>query len=144
VRNIVAHIGCGLGLIGWSQSAVPAQQEEATMKNAFTIALASALITTAAIKAAPALAEAPAIETNVSLVRTADLDLNSSQGRRILNLRLARAAREVCGTASDVDLNGKNEVRHCRDEVLAQARANRDAVLAGSAGQGFIAVTAAR
>ena len=114
------------------------------MKNAFTIALASALITTAAIKAAPALAESPAVETNVSLVRTADLNLNSEAGQRQLDLRLARAAREVCGTASDVDLEGKNEVRQCRDEVLAKARGNRDAMLAASVHKGFIAVTASR
>jgi UrcA family protein len=114
------------------------------MKNAFTIALASALITTAAIKAAPALAEAPAVETNISLVRTADLDLSSDAGRRQLDLRLARAAREVCGTASDVDIEGKNEVRQCRDDVLAKARADRDTVLAAARSKGFIAVTAAR
>ena len=115
------------------------------MKNAFTIALASALITTAVIKAAPALAEAPAAETNISLVRTADLDLKSDAGRRVLDQRLARAARQVCGTASDADLQGKNDVRQCRDAVLAKARANRDAVLAAAApSNGFIAVTAAR
>ena len=114
------------------------------MKNAFTIALASALITTAVIKAAPALAETPAVETNVSLVRTADLDLGSAAGRRLLDLRLARAARDVCGTASNFDVEGKNEVRQCRADVLAQARANRDTVLATSQNNGFIAVTAAR
>ena len=115
------------------------------MKNAFTIALASALITTAAIKAAPALAETPGGETNVSLVRTADLNLKSDAGRRQLDLRLVRAARQVCGTVSDADLNGKNEVRECRTEVLAKARANRDSVLAAAApSKGLIAVTAAR
>jgi UrcA family protein len=120
------------------------QQEEATMKNAFTIALASALITTAAIKAAPALAQAPVVETNVSLVRTADLDLSSDAGRRLLDVRLARAAREVCGTASDTDIQGKNAVRECRADVLERARENRNAVLAATANKGFIAVTAAR
>ena len=70
--------------------------------------------------------------------------MSSDAGRRQLDLRLARAAREVCGTASDVDLEGKNEVRQCRDEVLAKARANRDDVLAASARKGFIAVTASR
>ena len=116
------------------------------MKNPFAIALASALITTAVIKAEPALSQTPAVETNVSLVRTADLDLTSDAGRRQLDLRLARAAREVCGTASDVDLKGKNEVRQCRADVLASARAKRDGVLAATQGKGFIAVavTAAR
>jgi UrcA family protein len=112
------------------------------MKNAITIALASALITTAVIKAAPALAEAPVTETRVTHVQTGDLDLNSSAGRHQLDLRLARAAREVCGTASDADLRGKNEVRQCRAEVLAEARGKLDVMLAKSLDRGVIAVTA--
>ena len=114
------------------------------MKNAFTIALASALITTAVIKAAPALAQTPAVETNTRLVRTADLNLNSEAGRRQLDVRLAHAAREVCGTASDSDLRGKNAVRECRVDVLAKAQSQRDSVLAANDHKGFIAVTAAR
>jgi len=114
------------------------------MKNAFTVGLASALITTAAIKAAPALAETPVVQANVSLVRTADLDLGSEAGRRQLDLRLARAAREVCGMASDADLQGKNEVRQCRDEVLADARVNRDTLVAAAQNEGIIAISAAR
>ena len=114
------------------------------MKKAIHIVLASALITTGIIKAAPALAEAPAGETNVSLVRTADLDLRSDAGQRKLDQRLAIAAREVCGTASDVDIEGKNAVRKCRDETLAQARSQRDAVLAEAGRGAYVAVTAAR
>ena len=113
------------------------------MKKAFYIALASALITTAAIKAAPALAQEPGgTEPNISRVWTGDLDLRSDAGRRQLDLRLARAAREVCGTASDVDLVGKNEVRKCRDETLAKAREHGE-TLAAARGE-VIAVTAAR
>ncbi|MEO6256602.1 MAG: UrcA family protein [Sphingomicrobium sp.] len=117
------------------------------MKKAITIVLTSALITTVAIKAAPALAaETPAAPAalNVSLVRTADLDLASSDGQRRLDQRLANAAREVCGIASDVDLEGKNEVRKCRDETLAKAKGQRDAVLAAADRDGLIAVTAVR
>jgi UrcA family protein len=114
------------------------------MKNAFAIALASALITTAAIKAAPALAQEPVSPINVSLVRTADLDLGSDAGRRTLDRRLTQAVREVCGTASDVDLEGKNDVRQCRAETLAKARSQRDSVLAERAGDSAIAVTASR
>jgi UrcA family protein len=105
------------------------------MRNALTIALAAALITTAAIKAAPAVAETPTAESRVALVRTADLDLRSQAGRRQLDLRLARAARDVCGTASDADLHGKKQVRQCRADVLAEARGKRDTVLAATAGQ---------
>jgi UrcA family protein len=113
---------------------------------ATTIILTSFLITAGVIKAGPALAEspAPASEINVSLVRTADLDLGSSQGQRQLDQRLANAAREVCGTASDVDIEGRNEVRKCRDDTLAKANGQRDAVLAAAEHGAFIAVTAAR
>lgn len=114
------------------------------MKRALTIVFTSALITTGVIKAAPALAQEPASEVNVSLVRTADLDLRSNEGQRKLERRLAQAAREVCGTASDVDVDGKNEVRKCRDETLAKAREQRDSVLAAAAIDPVIAVTAAR
>ena len=78
---------------------------------AITIVLASALITGAAIKAVPALAETTSQEVAVSVVHTADLDLTSDVGKRQLDRRLSIAAREVCGTASDFDLEGKNEVR---------------------------------
>lgn len=115
------------------------------MKATLRIILASALITAAAIKVTPALAEQPAeAETRVSFVRTADLDLSSKAGVRQLDERLAQAAREVCGTASDVDLEGKNEVRRCRDETIARARQDKGNLIASSQGSGFFAVTAAR
>jgi UrcA family protein len=81
---------------------------------------------------------------NVSVVRTVDLDLSSDAGRRQLDRRLMVAAREVCGTASDADLAGKNIVRRCRDEVLAQAHARRDTLVASAQPSEPIAVTAAR
>jgi len=113
------------------------------MKKAIYIALASALITTAAIKAAPAVAQEPGgSEPNISRVWTGDLDLRSEAGRRQLDHRLARAAREVCGTTADVALVGKNEVRKCRDETLAKAREQGE-TLAAARGE-VIAVTAAR
>ena len=112
---------------------------------AITIILTSFVIATGVIKATPALAEATApTSVNVSLVRTADLDLASSHGQRQLDQRLANAAREVCGTASDVDIEGKNEVRKCRDDTLAQAKGQRDAVLAAAEHGAFISITAAR
>lgn len=113
------------------------------MKKAIYIAFASALITTAAIKAAPAIAQEPAgTEMNISLVRTGDLDLGSEAGRRKLEQRLARAAREVCGAASDIDVEGKNAVRECRSETLAKAQAQHNSLVADRGG--VIAVTAAR
>jgi UrcA family protein len=111
---------------------------------AIHIILGSALITAAAIKAAPALAEPSNPAVNVSIVHTADLDLATEPGRRQLEHRLASAARQVCGVASDADLAGKNEVRRCRDDVLARARASRDALLASNARDATIKVAAAR
>ena len=114
--------------------------------SAIRIIVLSALITGAAIKGVPALAE-PAGQTSdvaVSLVRTADLDLASPKGQRELEQRITLAAREVCGTASDVDLEGKNEVRACRDEVIARAHSQRDSLLAAAGRGATIAVTAGR
>jgi UrcA family protein len=93
------------------------------MDKGFKIAAAAFLITAAALKAVPALAEPAPAPVNVSIVHTADLNLNSDAGKRQLDQRLVIAAREVCGTASDVDLEGKNDVRACRADVLAKARA---------------------
>ena len=111
---------------------------------AITIVLASALITGAAIKAAPALAETVSPDVVVSVVHTADLDLASDTGKRQLDRRLSIAVREVCGTASDSDLEGKNEVRECRDLVLANAREKGEALIAQNRRGGSIAVAAAR
>lgn len=91
------------------------------MKETLKIIAISALVTAAAIKAAPAFAE-PLQAKDVSIVRTADLDLSTSRGRSALDHRLVIAAYEVCGTAADVDLSGQNQVRACRLSVLAKAR----------------------
>jgi UrcA family protein len=89
------------------------------MRQTLKIIAVSALATAAVIKAVPAFAE-PA--QNVSIVRTADLDLSSAGGRAALDHRLVTAAHEACGTAADVDLAGQNQVRSCRADVLAKAR----------------------
>ncbi len=92
------------------------------MKQTLKIIAASAIATAAVIKAVPALAqEAPS--QGVSIVHTSDLDLATPAGRAALDHRLVTAAYEVCGTASDVDLAGKNGARACRADVLAKARA---------------------
>lgn len=114
------------------------------MTKAIQIIAASFLITAAAIKAAPAIAEPVASTINVSLVRTADLDLSTAHGRRVLDARLGNAAREVCGIASDADLVGQNDIHKCRSDVLANARYQRGQLLA-EAGRGpQIAITNAR
>ena len=105
----------------------------------FKIALTAFVITAGVIKAAPVVA-APPVE-NVSIVRTADLDLTSKTGRAALDHRLVNAATEVCGTASSADLIGSNEVRTCRANVLAKARSKGSQLASRGAP---IAVVAAR
>ena len=115
------------------------------MKKSFYIALVSALITGGLIKAAPALAQAqPAPTVEVSLVHTADIDVGTAAGQRQLDRRLSIAAREVCGTASDADLVGKNDVRACRADTLAKAKLQKESVLAAANRGATIAITASR
>lgn len=116
------------------------------MKASILYALASALLTAFVILAGPANAEPPQFGTqlHVSYVQTADLDLATDSGERRLRKRLAIAAREVCGTASDVDLKGKKAVRECRDEAIARASAERDELLAAARSGAPITVMATR
>lgn len=115
------------------------------MKRPILIALASGLITAAAIKATPvSAAEPPVAETRTAVVQTADLNLGSQAGQRQLDRRLSHAAREVCGDASAADLEGRNQVRHCIDETLAHAHAQREGLLAASSRGGSILVSAKR
>jgi len=120
------------------------RNRETTMTKAIHIIAASFLITAAAIKAAPAIAEPAATAVNISLVRTADLDLSTASGQRALDARLAHAASEVCGTASDVDLAGKNDVHKCRVNVLANAQSQRAQLLAAAERGAAIPMTNAR
>lgn len=108
------------------------------------IILTSFVITAGIIKGAPALAQPAPADVNVSIVHTADLDLSSNAGKRQLDQRLVQAAREVCGTASDADLEGKNDVRACRANVLARANAERDGLLAAAERGAVIAITSGR
>ena len=114
------------------------------MNNTLKIVLTSALITAAAIKAAPVLAEPADTTIAVSVVQTSDLNLATAAGQRQLEVRLARAAREVCGSASDADLSGKNAVRECRDTVLAKVRAQGQLAFRAARPVTTIAVTASR
>ena len=67
------------------------------------------------------------------LVTVADLDLATDAGRQRLDQRLTRAVIEVCGSASDADLAGKNDVRACRDRTLAAVRSLGEQRIAGRA-----------
>jgi UrcA family protein len=113
------------------------------MKQTLLIILGSALATGALLKAVPALAEPAPASANVTIVHTADLDLATAAGRRRLDHRLVIAAREVCGTASDADVTGKNAVRACFRGVLGDARAKSGELLAdrGAKRTTFVAST---
>ena len=89
-----------------------------------------------ALLATPALAQPPATAT--SIIRLADLDLASQAGQRALNRRLSIAIAEVCGTASDADLVGQNEVRRCRVATRARVANDRDQRIAASSGNAIV------
>jgi UrcA family protein len=61
--------------------------------------------------------------TNRVVVSFQDLDLGSVRGRAALDRRIARAAEEVCGTASEADLAARNAVRRCRAGTVEIGRA---------------------
>ena len=86
-----------------------------------------------AFSATPALAEPPAVAT--SIVETADLDLSSRSGQRVLDRRLNQAVKEVCGIASDADVAGKNDVRRCRAETLTGLASEREQRIAAASSQ---------
>src|SRR5688572_4707818 len=99
------------------------------MRNTALFALA--LIASAAT-IAPTASQAVEPAPVTSIVQTADLDLASASGQRELDRRIVRAARDVCGTASDADLAGKNDVRQCRAETIAAVTAQREQLLAAA------------
>ena len=108
------------------------------------IILLSFVITAGLIKGAPAVAEPVPGDVNVSIVNTADLDLSNDSGQRELDRRIVRAAREVCGEASNVDLEGGNAVRQCREETIALAASQREQLLAAARSGSPIVVASAR
>ena len=83
------------------------------------------------LAATPAMAE-PDVPTS-SVVRVADLSLANSADKRAFDRRIARAVAEVCGTASDADLVGQNQVRDCRLATRAHVSDLIETRLAGAA-----------
>ena len=96
------------------------------------------------LAATPVLAESPAPEHDRIVVSTADLDLGSISGQRMLDRRLAKAVVEACGSAADFDLAGSNDVRRCRDETTASINANRDRLVEMAGRSAPIAIVAVR
>jgi UrcA family protein len=91
------------------------------------VIIAAALL--AAPLATPASAE-PVERTQI--VSYSDLDLSRSSDVRRLDGRIGRAIAQVCGTASETDLEGRNEVRRCRALVRESLSAERDQALAAA------------
>jgi UrcA family protein len=92
------------------------------------------VIIAAALLAAPiatsAFAETPAEHSRI--VSYADLDLSRAGDVRKLDGRIGRAIAEVCGSASEADLEGRNEVRRCRAFVRESLSAGRNQALAAA------------
>jgi UrcA family protein len=82
----------------------------------------------AALMGTPVFAE-PVQTPHRSVVRTADLDLRSAFGQRLLDRRLAAAVTEACGAASRSDLVGSNSVRQCREETRAGLSTERQRLI---------------
>lgn len=94
----------------------------------FCCALAAAAIT-----ASPAAAftgdddiliegEGQQIAVRTILVSTADLDLATARGNKVLDERVARAARRACGDRYLDQLEDVGDYFNCRDQTLAEAR----------------------
>ncbi|OWQ96279.1 UrcA family protein [Sphingopyxis witflariensis] len=86
---------------------------------------------TAASFGQPVLAQ-PAPANPSMIVQHKDLDLRTEAGARTLDRRIWRAAVAVCGSASDFDLAGQNDVRHCRNETRTLASAQAEMVIANA------------
>ena len=90
-------------------------------------ALAAALILP--ISAATVVDPLAAASRSIS-VSTADLDLRTERGARLLDLRILHAASELCGTPSAADPRGVQNRRICKQAVIARSTPQRDRLIA--------------
>ena len=86
----------------------------------------------AVLGATPALAREPTAAPSRA-VRVSDLDLGTPRGQTTLDRRVAQAVRSVCGSASDANLRGRNDVRQCRERTAALVDLKRDVATASVA-----------
>ena len=77
----------------------------------------------------PAFAE-PAAPQRTATVQHSDLDLSTKAGTDRLKHRVWRAVAEVCGTTSEFDIEGKNDIRKCRRDTARLAVADADQLVA--------------
>ena len=109
------------------------------MKTLLTLAAAAA-----ASIASPAAAQSPIPVDGHLVVSYADLDLTTEAGVRTLDRRILTAVQQACGATSEFDPAGKNRIRECRAETLAQARAQRDVAIAAASGPNQVQLASQR
>ncbi|WP_158274710.1 UrcA family protein [Sphingosinicella humi] len=78
----------------------------------------------------PALAQEAVPSDQTRLVSYQDLDLGDAADVRILDRRIRTAVEAACGSTSNADPAGKNEVRRCRAETIARVAAQREVAIA--------------
>lgn len=91
----------------------------------------------------PAFAQPAPANPSVAVAHR-DLDLRTESGTRTLDRRIWRAVVTVCGTASDFDLEGKNNVRQCRRDTRLLASAQADLAIADASRNPLIRVSSIR
>ena len=92
-----------------------------------TLLIAAAFIALPLAFGSPASAEPVRAATTVS---TAGLDLTTSEGVRSLDLRIAHAASDLCGTPSSADARGRVKAADCRAQARADAGTARNRAVA--------------
>lgn len=92
------------------------------MKLIFALAVAAS--------AAPALAGDGRSDAPTRRVRVADLNMSSAQGIATLDRRINAAARAICDTPDQSDLQAKRAYRRCVSATRQAAQQQRDALVA--------------
>jgi UrcA family protein len=79
--------------------------------------------------------------TTTARVSYADLDLNTERGRTVLERRLNRAAREVCGAAGSTAVRLSAEHRECLNAARTDAQTQFAAITGGTQYAGGVAAS---
>lgn len=75
-------------------------------------------------------------EMNTVRVTTADLDLRSDNGQRVLDRRIAAASKQVCGVRGTRGLSQQSTVQRCVTDTMADARKQRDRLVTAARDNG--------
>jgi len=86
----------------------------------------------AAYLVSPAFAQDAANDTDTRIVSTRGLDLSTSDGIRILDLKLGRAVADVCGVGSAADPERERNMLACRRDVRIEVSAERASAIAAA------------